>query len=211
VLTARSCDARPYLDGKLDDVCWMESKPVKLGNAVGDSAARYPTEARVSHDSDFVYLAVRCGHPEGATTEPAVEKARDKDLRANDRVSVMLDLDRDYATCFHLQVDAAGRVAEDCWGDRTWDPRWFVAVKREANAWTLEAAIPRTALTGDHLTPGKAWAANVVRVLPGQGVQAFSTPAEAPEEAMRPEGMGLLMFTREAEHASGPPAGPAAR
>jgi hypothetical protein len=33
-------------------------------------------------------------------------------------------------------------------------------------------------------------------VLPGRGVQAFSLPAEAPEEALRPEGMGLLLFTQ---------------
>ncbi|MFO0846032.1 MAG: YCF48-related protein [Gemmataceae bacterium] len=211
VLTVRACDQRPYLDGKLDDVCWAEAKGAKLADAVGDSAARYPTEVRVSHDRDFLYVAVRCGHPEGATTQPAGERTRDRDLRANDRVSVMLDLDRDYSTCFHLQVDATGCVAEDCWGDRTWDPKWFVAVRREESGWTVEAAIPRTALTGDHLLPGRAWAANVVRVLPGQGVQAFSTPAEAPEEAMRLEGMGLLLFAREVEQAAGKAIGPTPR
>jgi hypothetical protein len=122
----------------------------------------------------------------------------------------MLDLDRDYGTCFHLQVDATGCVAEDCWGDPTWDPRWFVAVHHEPTSWTVEAAIPRTALMTDHITPGKTWAANVVRVLPGQGVQAFSLPAEAPEEALRPEGMGLLLFAQPAsEQATGKPASPA--
>jgi hypothetical protein len=107
-------------------------------------------------------------------------------------------------------VDATGCVAEDCWGDKTWDPRWFVAVNREPTAWTVEAAIPRVALTADHITPGKAWAANVVRVLPGQGVQAFSLPAEAPEEALRPEGMGLLLFAQELQQAAGK-AGPTRR
>jgi hypothetical protein len=96
-------------------------------------------------------------------------------------------------------------VAEDCWGDRTWDPRWFVAIHREETAWTLEAAIPRHALTADHITPGHAWAANVVRVLPGRGVQALSLPAEAPEENLRPEGMGLLLFTQEELHSASRP------
>jgi hypothetical protein len=96
-------------------------------------------------------------------------------------------------------------VAEDCWGDRTWDPRWFVAIHREPGAWTLEAAIPRTALTADLITAGKAWAANVVRVLPGKGVQSLSQPAEAPEEALRPEGLGLLLFTQEAPAAAAAP------
>ena len=94
-------------------------------------------------------------------------------------------------------------MSEDCWGDKSWDPRWFVAVRNEDEAWVVEAAIPLTALTGDVITPGQAWAVNVVRVLPGRGVQAFSLPAEAPEEALRPEGMGLLLFTQS-------PAGPVA-
>lgn len=196
VLTSRPCETRPFLDGKLDDACWKESNAVPLRSATGDTAKAFPTEVRMSHDRDFLYVAVRCGHPDGVKVEPAKVKTRDKEQRANDRVSVLLDLDRDYSTYFHLQVDATGCVLEDCWGDRTWDPRWFVAVGREPTGWTVEAAIPRTALTSDHFTPGKAWAANVVRVLPGQGVQAFSLPAEAPEEALRLEGMGLLMFAQ---------------
>jgi len=124
-------------------------------------------------------------------------RTRDADLRRNDRVSLLLDLDRDYATCFHLQVDQSGCVREDCWGDTTWDPRWFVAIHREPQAWTAAIAIPRNALTGDLITAGNAWATNVVRVLPGRGVHAFSLPAEAPEAALRPEAPGLLLFVQE--------------
>jgi photosystem II stability/assembly factor-like uncharacterized protein/tetratricopeptide (TPR) repeat protein len=211
VLATKPCAQRPYLDGKLDERCWLEASVARLQNAAGDTVKGYPTEVRFSHDRDFLYVAVRCGHPEGVRVEPAKVRTRDKDLRANDRVSVMLDLDRDYGTCFHLQVDAAGCVAEDCWGDKTWDPRWFVAVRREKDAWTVEAAIPRDALTADGFTAGKAWAANVVRVLPGQGVQAFSLPAEAPEEAMRLEGMGLLMFAQDAASQAAAKEGPARR
>ena len=114
----------------------------------------------------------------------------------------MLDLDRDYATCFHLQVDERGCVADDCWGDKSWSPRWFVAVHSEPAAWVVEAAIPMAALTGDTVTAGKAWAVNVVRVLPGRGVQAWSLPAEVPEEVLRPEGMGLLLFSQEERRTS---------
>lgn len=206
VVTARPTGARPYLDGKLDDACWKEARPVTLRNASGATQRDYPTEVRICHDRDFLYLAVRCGHPAGEGVPAATQRTRDTDLRKHDRVSVLLDLDRDYATCFHLQVDATGCVAEDCWGDRTWDPRWFVAIHREPGAWTLEAAIPQTALSADHITAGKAWAANVVRVLPGKGVQSLSQPAEAPEEALRPEGLGLLLFTQEAPTAAAAPA-----
>ena len=147
-------EKRPYLDGKLDDDCWQGVKPVKLQNAVGATQKDYPTELRMTHDQDFVYLAVTCGHPAGKTTPPASKRDRDQDLRRHDRVSFVLDLDRDYSTCFHFQIDARGCVAEDCWGDRTWDPRWFVAIHREETAWTAEIAIPRVALTSDHFISG---------------------------------------------------------
>jgi photosystem II stability/assembly factor-like uncharacterized protein len=222
VLYCRSTDRRPYLDGKLDDACWASAKSARLravmdeqsrretgrsGGRTGEDAntpeieKRYPTEVRMAHDVDFLYVAVRCGHPAGQSVEPAKVKTRDQEMRKNDRVSILLDLDRDYATCFHLQVDQRGCVLEDCWGDRTWDPRWFVAIHREPTAWTAEIAIPRSALTSDHVTAGNAWAANFVRVLPGLGVQAFSLPAEAPEVALRPEGMGLILFANDAERA----------
>ena len=55
-----------------------------------------------------------------------------------------------------------------------------------------EIAIPRSELTGDPITLGKVWACNVVRVVPGKGLQSWSLPADVEP---RPEGMGLLIFT----------------
>jgi photosystem II stability/assembly factor-like uncharacterized protein len=207
----RHTDERPVLDGKLDDACWQAAQPLKaqtingeavkdvalLQNAAGDTINDYPTEVRLSYDKEYLYLSVRCFHPVGWALPPVQGRTHDADLRGFDRVSLLLDLDRDYATCFHLQIDQRGCVAEDCWGDRTWDPRWFVAVHSEERVWTAEAAIPLSALTGEPVAPGHAWACNVIRVLPNRGVQAWSLPAETPEEALRPEGMGLLMFTQE--------------
>ena len=110
-------------------------------------------------------------------------------------MSLVFDLDRNYATYFHLQVDQRGCVLEDCWGDRGWNPRWFVARQADPCCWTVEMAIPLTALTGDLIRPGQVWAFNAIRVVPSRGVQAFSLPAEAPEETLRTEGLGLLLFT----------------
>jgi hypothetical protein len=70
-------------------------------------------------------------------------------------------------------------------------------VHSEPTCWVIEAAIPLVALTSDGITSGKAWACNVVRVVPGRGVQAWSLPAEVPEETLRPEGMGLLIFAQD--------------
>jgi photosystem II stability/assembly factor-like uncharacterized protein len=213
VATCRFADAKPYLDGKLDDPCWQAGQPLKLtdarpaskdkGSGVADE--RYQTDVRLAYDNEYLYVAVHCTHPEGKQVPPVKDRKRDADLRAFDRVSLMLDLDRDYATCYHLQVDQRGCVCDDCWGDKSWDPRWFVAVRSEATSWTVEAAIPLHALTCDPIRPGQAWAFNAVRVVPGVGVQSFSQPAEVPEESLRLEGMGLLMFVQEKQQADATP------
>ena len=56
--------------------------------------------------------------------------------------------------------------------------------------------LDRKSLAGDPVTLGRTWAFNVVRTLPGRGVQAFSLPADVQP---RPEGMGLLLFMKEKE------------
>ncbi|MCI0458802.1 MAG: YCF48-related protein [Gemmataceae bacterium] len=187
----RQTTEKPYLDGKFDDACWQGLQPLTLQNASEETAKEYPTQAWFAHDRDFLYIALRCKHPAGQQVPPVKGRQRDSDLSAHDRVSILLDLDRDYSTCYHLQVDQRGCVFEECWGDRTWDPRWFVAVKSEADSWQIEAAIPLRELTGEPITHGLVWACNVVRVLPGRGVQGWSLPAGVEP---RPEGMGLLFF-----------------
>jgi hypothetical protein len=194
VARCRQTGERPLLDGQFDDPCWRGLKPLVLRNAVGDTVEDYPTEAWLAYDKEYLYLALRCQHPPTRHVPPVKVRKRDEDLRHYDRVSLLLDLDRDYSTWFHFQVDQRGCVFEDCWGDKTWNPRWFVAARSTKSCWQIEAAIPLVELLGDQVLPGNAWACNVVRILPGRGVQAWSVPADVEP---RPEGMGLLLFTSE--------------
>ena len=191
-LTAcKKADKKPLLDGNFDDACWQNNGPLVLENAVGDTGKQCPTRAWFAHDQEYLYIALRCQHPPGMQVEPVKNRTRDAQLDAFDRVSILLDLDRDYATCFHLQIDQRGCVREDCWGDVSWNPKWYVAVKSTADCWFIEAAMPLGELTGEPITAASAWACNVVRILPGRGVQAWSLPADVQP---RPEGMGVMTF-----------------
>src|SRR5262249_5814712 len=110
----------PYLDGQLDDPCWRGKPPVpakRVRGTLGD----YPTEVWLAYDKDFLYLALRCKHPAGMQVAAVKGRSPDADLRPYDRVGLLLDLDRDYSTYFHLQVDQRGCVCDDCWGDRSWN------------------------------------------------------------------------------------------
>ncbi len=187
----RLTDKKPFLDGELDDACWQGHKPLVLSDAVAETAEQYRTEAWFAYDQDFLYIALRCKHPAGQRVAPVKVRPRDADLRAFDRVSILIDLDRDYSTYYRLEIDQRGCVRDDCWGDITWNPKWFVAVKSTEDTWQIEAAMPLAELTGDRVNQSTVWACNVVRVLPGRGVQGWSLPADVEP---RPEGMGLMLF-----------------
>ncbi len=183
--------ARPILDGKLDDDAWTGTTELTLKDGSRELAGSHATTARMAFDEDYLYLGVTCRHPNGEQVPPAETRKHDDDVAPHDRVELLLDLDRDYATYYRLRVDHRGCTAEDCWGDNSWNPRWFVAVNPTATGWTAEVAIPLAELTGRRPTDKSAWAANLVRVVPGRGVLSWSGPADA---APRPEAMGLLEF-----------------
>ena len=196
----RHAELRPMLDGKLDDACWQDVKPLSLGvvsaasekpdemKAFGES---YKTESRFAYDDKYLYIAISCTHPAGKKVVPVAKRMRDADMTGHDRVDILLDLDRDYQTYYRFQIDHRGCLAEDCWGDKTWNPKYFVAFNSAETGWTAEIAIPFAELTAERPTHGRAWAANVTRIVPGKGIQSWSGPAD---ETPRPEGMGLLQF-----------------
>jgi len=191
VVRCRPTASRPHLDGKLDDPFWKEADAAALRSPVGDDSA-WPAAVRMAYDRQFLYVAIEARKAPGLRYEPASgPRHRDADLTSHDRVDLYLDLDRDYATYFHLAIDDRGCTREDCWGDATWDPAWFVATATSADGWTAEIAIPFDQLTSSIPEKDAAWALGVVRVVPGVGLQSFSTPAAI---QVIPEGFGCLHF-----------------
>jgi hypothetical protein len=176
------------LDGKLDDKCWQDVVPVTL-KPTGDE---YATRVRYAYDDEYLYIGIEASHPE-AGYRPAVERrTRDMDVDKFDRVEILLDLDRDYATYYRFRIDQRGAAADDCWGDSTWNPKWYIASVSEKTGYTIEAAIKLADLTGDPIPPGKAWAMNAVRIIPGKGIRSAGVPADV---IPRPEGCGAMVFT----------------
>jgi len=181
---------KPMLDGRLDDECWKAFMPLDLQSSAGNTGG-YKTQVYMTYDDEFLYVAATCTHPEGKQLPKAEKRRRDDDLSGRDRIELLFDLDRDYQSFFRLRVDQRGCVADDCTGDRTWNPKWFVAVDPTPTGWTAEIAIPLSEFVNKTPTSGTTWAMNATRVLPGVGVQSWSGPASA---TVRPEGMGLMRF-----------------
>ncbi|MEN1678482.1 MAG: YCF48-related protein [Planctomycetota bacterium] len=155
MVEATRAEEPPLLDGKLNDACWQSE-------GIGPDGAR----SYLASDSDYFYLAGRVTKRAGVLyPKPAGGRTRDSDLTPYDRVVFAIDTDRDFATEYELAIDSRGWTADRCWGEQPWDPRWYVAVRETAEAWTFEAAIAKAELAGE--TGSEAWAVAVTRRTPG--------------------------------------------
>jgi photosystem II stability/assembly factor-like uncharacterized protein len=197
---------KPKLDGVLDDAIWQKAKPVTLASAQHDDE-EWPACVGFSYDAEFLYIAVTCkkkgeedlrsesGDWRSKIGEAAgvggTTRTRDGDLSAHDRVEILLDIDRDYATYYRFAVDHRGWTAESCFGDLNWNPDWFVAAKESDEVWTVEIAIPLEELVPATPKPRDAWAIGIQRTVPGLGFQSWTTPASTD---ILPQGFGYLIF-----------------
>jgi photosystem II stability/assembly factor-like uncharacterized protein len=184
---------KPKLDGRLDEPLWQIAKPVSLIQTRSASDGPPLTTAAVlAFDDEFLYFAVSCQKAPGLTyASDSKPRVADEDLSREDHITLLIDIDRDYASYWQLSFDHRGRPAESCFGDSTWNPQWYLAAGGDEHYWTVEAAIPLAELASKKSAAGDLWSANLQRVIPGRGVQAFSQPAAI---AIRPEGFGLMAF-----------------
>ena len=191
VLECVPAPVRPRLDGRLDDAVWQAARPVELHSLRGDDAD-WPASVMLAYDNQFLYLAIRCRQAPGARYPAASgPRTHDADLTGHDRVEFYLDLDRNFVTYDRLAIDHRGFTADDCWGDATWNPQWFVACASADGFWTAEAAIPWDQLAAEPPKPKSVWAIGVQRIVPGVGFQSWNQPAAGD---VIPEGFGYLLF-----------------
>lgn len=187
--------SKPFLDGKLDDACWQvdektaHRRVIPLRSAYGEDTA-WPTVAMLSYDEEYLYLAVRCSKAPGVNYEETdAPRQRDRSLAMRDRVTLLLDVDRDYATHYEFTVDARGWIADRIGNNVAWNPEWFVANAADETTWTCEAAIRWSELSDESPTAGTVWAAGLQRTLPGVGFQSVAEPAAV---TVQPEGFWHL-------------------
>lgn len=184
--TCRRTYERPHLDGQLDEPLWSSAEPLRLGEEAG-------AEVQLAYDEQFLYLGMRCQKVEGVDY-PADHRprSRDTDLSQHDRVALRLDVDRDFTTWYELVVDHRGWPGDTCWGDASWDPRWFIAAADDEEAWTVEAAVPLAELVVEPPASRHVWAAAVRRTIPKTGHQSWADDESAADDS--PDQFGLLIF-----------------
>ena len=188
--------ARPHLDGVLDESCWTTGKRLRLSSGDEVSDKRFATVVSLRHDAEYLYVSADCRIPDPSFHREKVKRtSHDAVVDANDRIELIIDVDRDYSTFYRLAIDQRGLVADECWGDKTWDPTWYVATTSDQSGWRVEAAIPLATLTDASNLTNETWAFNVMRIVPGESVLGWTRPAAT---AIRPDGFSHLKFARRA-------------
>ena len=198
VAICRPTSDRPHLDGVLSDMCWQDAVELPLTDsgskdASSDALSTQPALAMLSHDSEYLYFAASIPRVPGTPGDgPQYEgRSHDADLSDFDRVSLYIDIDRDYTTYYAIHVDQRGWTAESCWEDSQWDPRLHVAADAGTSYWRIEVAIPLEELTPPSLAHTTIWAVGVVRTVPTVGVQSWSHPTGT---RPGPGSFGLVRF-----------------
>ena len=158
-LNSHFAKERPELDGLLDDRLWENARAqgktnsFKVTSAVpgintGDKADADADEIMFAHDDQFFYGAARCQKLPGRSYRAQQEvRKRDPDLSQQDRVELLIDPSLNFCGGIKLTLDYRGRVCESKMEGKDWNPDWYVAAAQDDDTWTVEFAIPMSAIS----------------------------------------------------------------
>ena len=142
---------RPQLDGLLDDQLWATARA--QGKAIAfEVASAAPGEGTdeiiFAHDDQFFYGAIDCHKLAGRAYRQRQEiRKRDPDLSQQDRVQLTIDSGLNFCGTIQLTLDYRGRVSESKLDGKNWNPDWYVAASQDDDTWSVEFAIPMSALS----------------------------------------------------------------
>ncbi|MCC6487760.1 MAG: hypothetical protein IT364_09690, partial [Candidatus Hydrogenedentes bacterium] len=166
---ALAAGAPPLIDGKLDDAVWQEGVWAS-GFSLLDKPeviVEVQTRFKVAMDASNVYFAVRADEPDMANQVKSVAE-RDGKVYLDECVEIMMGADPEGSRYLHFIVNPLGAVFDEELfnegneANQAWDSGCTVGVMAEANAWTLELAVPIVVI-GVSVKGESGWILNVAR------------------------------------------------
>ncbi|MBN2562105.1 MAG: DUF4091 domain-containing protein [Phycisphaerae bacterium] len=151
----------PEVDGKLTDAAWSpcaQLMPFILMD--GDGLAAAQTRALILYDADNLYVGFRCDEP-SPNQIVANNTTHDGALWHDDCVELFIRRSGS-KRLFHIIVNSVGATYEARDEETGWSPALKAAAFKDKDSWSVELAIPFSALGGAP-GPGEAWRANFCR------------------------------------------------
>ncbi|MDR0390886.1 MAG: hypothetical protein LBH59_03190 [Planctomycetaceae bacterium] len=152
----------------------------------------FGTKVMFMYDSRHLYIGFRCPKSPDFKYPPIPERprVRDSNISDQDRIEILIDVDRDYNTFYSWTIDSRGWVVDSYFGDKTWNSNCFIARMDDKDAWYIEMAITLDTLTGNLPAPKNVWGIGVRRIIPDVGIECWN----AENSLNLGEGLGFLMF-----------------
>ena len=158
------------VDGSLDEVPWRRTP------TIGELVQRLPragtkptmrTDVRLLYDQNNLYVGVMCYDPEPDRVL-ASEMQRDAQMRADDRVSIILDTFGDQSNAFYFSTNPNGALVDGLVfangeTNEDWDAIWIVKTRRSDQGWSAEFAIPFKSL--NFPSDQSVWGFNFSRIV----------------------------------------------
>ncbi|MEP7266545.1 MAG: DUF5916 domain-containing protein [Saprospiraceae bacterium] len=158
------------IDGELSDLVWEKAE------SVGDFWEKYPsdqvkatlnTTVQAAFDDKYLYFAITCYDTTNHYISPSLK--RDLSIQLQDGIALILDPVNKKSNGFGFAVTPYNVQSEYQFGANTtsedlsfaWDNKWFSGVKRYANRYVIEMAIPFKTLRFD--AGNKVWGLNIIR------------------------------------------------
>jgi hypothetical protein len=208
-MTAVLASSPPTIDGHLDDACWGEAVPTSdFRNFRADlEPATQQTIVRVCYDRHTLYVGIDCLEDDVESISAAIAQRDAAEIpEEDDCVAIALDTFRDRRTSYAFLVSALGTKRDvhssECGRSRDagWDAVWDVGVAVLSDRWTVEMAIPFSALRWADVDVME-WGVDVVRVeMPHR---EYSLWSGTQGEFMDPTGFGTLRGLGGIERSAG--------
>ncbi len=161
----------PLIDGHISPLEWNVSDSathfIQLEPAKGMPASE-STVVYILHNEQYIFFAFKCFDRYPGTIVSNIRQ-RDKILKSDDAVAVILDTHFDQRSGFFFEVNPVGtqsdlRIADDGrQSDINWDTQWLAAARRTAWGGSAEIAIPFSGISFDENL--ETWGINLGRII----------------------------------------------
>ncbi|MBI2829414.1 MAG: carbohydrate binding family 9 domain-containing protein [Acidobacteria bacterium] len=142
------------VDGELDEEIWQRAPTIGTLTQREPNTGEPPserTDVRLLYDDDYLYIGVMA-HDSEPQRVIGTQMARDANLSADDRISIVLDTYRDQRNAFHFATNPSGALVDGLvfangQSNLEWDAIWTVRTRRTNEGWSVEFAIPFRSLS----------------------------------------------------------------
>ena len=148
-LNIRPASSAIKIDGLMDEKAWQDTEVAQnffMVLPMDTSLAKVKTEVRMTYDENNLFISAVCFN--GLDGEYMVESLRrDFAFQKNDNFIVFIEPFNDLTNGFAFGANAVGaqwdgQMSNGGSVDLSWDNKWTSEVKKYADKWVFEAAIP---------------------------------------------------------------------